>query len=293
MRRSTQIAVGKDAGAGITINEALATARHSIDAVDARVLLRHALNASNETLATQSNQPLPIAQANLFYEWVERRSRGEPVAYLVGSREFYGLTFAVDRSVLIPRPETELLVDVALENLPENAPRTVLDLGTGCGAIAVALAHQRPLARVCGVDLAEAALLLARANARRLLPEERGSPVSFLKGDWYQPVSERRFDLIVSNPPYVAEADPHLGEGDLRFEPRAALTAGAHGLAALQEIISGAPQRLNSNGWFFCEHGYDQEDPVREFLHGASFADISCRRDLAGIGRVSGGHWRG
>jgi len=209
---------------------------------------------------------------------------GEPIAYLVGQREFYGLTFAVTRDVLIPRPETELLVELALERLPQNG--AVLDLGTGSGAVAVALAHGRPDAQVTAVDVSAAALALARRNAA--LNHVR---VQFLQGDWYLALGAQdvgQFDLIVANPPYIVAGDPHLKQGDLRFEPIGALTDHGDGLSALRTIVAGAPARLKSGGWLLMEHGYDQAAAVRELLTAQGFCEVQSWRDLAGIERVSG-----
>lgn len=260
--------------------------------MDAQILLCHALAIGRETVASHPERLLTEAEMSAFRAFVGRRARGEPVAYLVGMREFYGRPFEVNTGVLIPRPETESLVELALEQLPGDAPRTVLDLGTGSGAIAITIACERPQATIYGVDAAPAALLLARRNACRLMPKGRGFQPIFLVGHWYEPVAEERFDLIVANPPYIAECDPHLAEGDLRFEPRAALTPGGDGLAALREIIANAPDHLRPGGWLFCEHGHDQAEAVRVLLRHAGFTEIHSRRDLAGIERVSGGRWR-
>ena len=274
----------------VTIRGALLQVRASIDAVDARILLGHALQVGNAYLATHPDRPLTAAEAARFLALAERRRNGEPVAYLTGTREFYGREFAVTPDVLIPRPETELLVELALEHLPTGAPRTVLDLGTGSGAIALSIACERPQATVYGVDAAPAALLLARRNACRLMPKGCGSQPTFLLGHWYQPVADQRFDLIVANPPYIDNADPHLQQGDLRFEPRAALTPGGNGLAALAEIIAGAPRHLSEGGCLLCEHGYDQAQAVRLLFHAAGLHGAQTMDDLAGIPRVTIGH---
>src|SRR5439155_2487055 len=213
--------------------------------LETRILLSYALGLTRIQLITQSEHVLDAAEAARLSELFGRRLMGEPIAYLVGQREFYGLTFAVTRDVLIPRPETELLVELALERLPQNG--AVLDLGTGSGAVAVALAHGRPDAQVTTVDVSAAALALARRNAA--LNHVR---VQFLQGDWYLALGAQdvgQFDLIVANPPYIVAGDPHLKQGDLRFEPIGALTDHGDGLSALRTIVAGAPARLKSGGW--------------------------------------------
>jgi release factor glutamine methyltransferase len=205
------------------------------------------------------------------------------VAYLTGEREFYGLPLRVTRDVLIPRPETELLVDLALERLPNRAGR-VVDLGTGSGAVAVAIAHAAPDAEVVAIDASPAALAVARENARR-----HGAAIRFVEGDWFAGLAGERFDLIVSNPPYVAAGDGHLGEGDLRFEPRAALVGGPDGLDAIRAIVAGAKAHLAAGGWLLFEHGFDQAERCRSLLGMYGYADIEGWRDLAGIARVAGG----
>ena len=252
--------------------------------LETRILLSYALGLTRIQLITQSEHVLDAAEAARLSELFGRRLMGEPIAYLVGQREFYGLTFAVTRDVLIPRPETELLVELALERLPQNG--AVLDLGTGSGAVAVALAHGRPDAQVTTVDVSAAALALARRNAA--LNHVR---VQFLQGDWYLALGAQdvgQFDLIVANPPYIVAGDPHLKQGDLRFEPIGALTDHGDGLSALRTIVAGAPARLKSGGWLLMEHGYDQAAAVRELLTAQGFCEVQSWRDLAGIERVSG-----
>ena len=211
-----------------------------------------------------------------------RRLAGEPIAYLVGQREFFGLAFAVSEAVLIPRPDTELLVELALERLPQHGK--VLDMGTGSGAIAVALAHTRPDAAVTALDVSEAALAVAQGNAAR-----NGAAVRFLHSDWFGALGGEVFDLVVSNPPYIAHGDVHLAQGDLRFEPVDALTDHGDGLSALRTIVAGAPAHLAAQGWLLMEHGYDQAAAVRAQLTAAGYSDVQSWRDLAGIERVSGG----
>jgi release factor glutamine methyltransferase len=208
------------------------------------------------------------------------------MAYLVGHREFMGHDFKVAPGVLIPRPETELLVELALERLPPRG--RVLDMGTGSGAIAIALAHTRPDAQVTALDVSPAALDIARANASSLDVDVR-----FLHSDWFAAVADETFDLIVSNPPYIAAGDRHLAEGDLRFEPSGALTDGADGLSALRTIVAGAPSYLAVDGWLLMEHGYDQSAPVQGLLSSRCYGDVQSWHDLAGIARVTGGRASG
>jgi release factor glutamine methyltransferase len=215
---------------------------------------------------------------------VERRAAGEPIAYLTGNCEFYGLEFRVTPAVLIPRPETELLVDLALERLPVEGRARVLDLGTGSGCIAVSLGRQRPRMEVWAADAVPAALEVARDNALRL-----GATVRFVRSDWLADLAGERFDLILSNPPYVAAGDPHLSRGDLRFEPASALVAGEDGLNDIRRIVAAAPAHLAPGGWLLFEHGYDQAQRCRALLTAAGFGQVTSWRDLAGIERVSGG----
>jgi release factor glutamine methyltransferase len=275
-----------------TIKEVLAGARRIIDAVDARVLLCHALQLGNWALATRPERQLTGAEEACYGALVARRAVGEPVAYIVGVREFYGLAFKVTSEVLIPRPETELLVELALERIPEQRPAKILDLGTGSGAIAVALAHHRPLARVTATDTSPTALALAQENAERLLFARPGSFTTLL-GDWYAALGGGQFAVIVANPPYIAAADPHLRQGDLRFEPTAALASGRDGLGALRAIVAGAPAHLNAGGWLLCEQGYDQAERVEALFNAAGFSAVFSAADLAGIPRVTGGRWAG
>jgi release factor glutamine methyltransferase len=268
--------------AATSIAEALRTA--GIDSADARVLLRAALGASAAHLAAHPEQVLTDIESERYRAWVERRRAGEPVAYLAGEREFYGLAIKVTPAVLIPRPETELLVETALGLVAADAPVRVLDLATGSGCVAIAIAKQRPRAQVTATDVSRDALAVARGNAKM-----HGVDVEILESDWFAAFSGRRFDLIVSNPPYVAEGDPHLDEGDLRFEPRNALVAGADGLAHVGAIVARAHTHLVSGGWLLFEHGYDQAARCRILLQRMSFQQITSRRDLAGIERVSGG----
>ena len=253
--------------------------------LEARVLAAHALGVNRAWLAAHGDDTLAPAQAAAMERCIARRLRGEPVAYITGRREFYGLEFIVTPDVLIPRPETELLVDLALERLPAERPCRVLDLGTGSGVLALTLAHLRPKAEITAVDRCPAALATARRNAQALGLER----VRFVQADWYPQGGVHNFDMIVSNPPYVAEADPHLDRGDLRFEPRGALAAGPDGLDAIRVIVTGTPAHLRPGGWLLLEHGCDQAPACRALLAGAGLLSILTLDDLAGLPRVTGG----
>ncbi|MGH8781844.1 peptide chain release factor N(5)-glutamine methyltransferase [Paraburkholderia sp.] len=264
-----------------------------LPALEARVLLGHALGWRRTELITRADEALD-ATAVLRYRALEaRRVAGEPVAQLVGTREFFGLDFDVTPDVLIPRPETELLVETALAALDGRRMPRVLDLGTGSGAIAVAIAASRPDAQVCATDRSTQALAVATRNGARLVdPRRPGGPLRFVQGDWYSAfdsAAEAPFDVIVSNPPYIADGDPHLTQGDLRFEPRGALTDEADGLSAIRAIVAGAPSRLVAGGALWIEHGYDQAAAVRALLAAAGLRDVRSACDLAGIERISGG----
>ena len=253
--------------------------------VDARSLLSHVLGRDRAWLIAHAGDVLERSQADAFFELAKRRRSGEPVAYLVGQREFWGLALKVSPAVLIPRPETETLVEAALARLPDDRPLRVIDLGTGSGAIALAIAHERRNARVWGTDVSEEALAVARDNAERLALRN----VTFLRSYWYSAVPAERFDAIVSNPPYVAPGDPHLTEGDLRFEPRIALSPGDDALRALKTIIAGAAARIVPRGSLIVEHGFDQSGVVLQLFGAAGFDDVRPFRDLAGTARVVAG----
>jgi release factor glutamine methyltransferase len=264
--------------AGRTLAQVLA--QSPLDMLETRILLGHVLGLSRVQLITRADQLLDAGQAASLQRLFERRLAGEPIAYLTGEREFYGLDFRVTPAVLIPRPDTELLVELACARLPQGG--SVLDLGTGSGAIAIAIAHARPDARVSALDASAAALDVARFNAGRHRVQ-----VDFVQGDWYAGLAPGRFSMIVANPPYIVAGDRHLSEGDLRFEPVDALTDHADGLSALRAIVSGAPDFLAGGGWLLMEHGYDQAAAVRGLLQG--WGQVGSWRDLAGIERVSGG----
>jgi release factor glutamine methyltransferase len=257
--------------------------------IEAQMLLEHATGWSRTALISYPERDVASAQALTAQSLFARRRFGEPVAYLTGAREFYGLMFQVSPAVLIPRPETELLVDLTLARLKKNPAASVLDLGTGSGAIAVTIAKLCDTAQVTGVEQSQAALIIARKNAEVIIQKEFNNKLQLILGDWYQPVGKAKFDLIVSNPPYIADADAHVSQGDLRHEPIQALTAGSDGLDAIRKIISGASEHLHSGGWLLIEHGYDQEQACAGLLKQAGFNPIFCEKDLAGIPRVSGG----
>jgi release factor glutamine methyltransferase len=260
-------------------------------ALAAEVLLAHLLNRPRAALITQGELPIDAAAAALYRTLVGRRIAGEPIAYLTGQREFWSLPLNITPAVLIPRPETELLVERALALLPGAQAAVgivrVADLGTGSGAVALALASERPGWQLTATDQSEAALAVARANATRLNLRQ----IEFLAGDWFAPLSGRRYDAIVSNPPYVALGDAALAA--LRYEPAGALSPGPSGLEALRQLIAGAPAHLESGGWLVLEHGADQADAVAAALVATGYARVRCHRDLAGRDRVTEGRWLG
>lgn len=268
-----------------TITQVLTEACRNIDRIDARLLLQHVLDVDHAFLLTYPDQMLTLQQTEAFLQLIQQRIDGIPVAYLIGEREFYDLTFRVTNAVLIPRPETELLVELALERIPADQPCKILDLGTGSGAIAITIAKHRPQSRVIAVDLSADAIAVSRWNAKNLQVDNLHLTI----GNWFDELSGERFDLILSNPPYVAENDPHLEQGDLRFEPRVALAAEGNGLACICHIINAAPRYLVKSGWLLLEHGYDQAAACRQLLDNMDFSNICSYPDLAGIMRVSGG----
>ena len=268
-----------------TVSRALA--QSGLVPLDAQVLLAHVLARDRGWLVAHGDEPLTLEQEAAFFALAKRRRDGEPVAYLTGRREFWGLLLRVTSAVLIPRPETESLVELALLRIPVDRESRVLDLGTGSGAIALALAHERPRARILATDISTEALAVARDNARRL----GIANVEFARADWYAGLPDIwrdvAFDLIAANPPYVAMNDPHLREGDVRFEPAAALVSGVDGIAAIRQIVAGARAHLAPDGTLAVEHGYDQSERVRELFSAAGFSGIVTAKDLAGIPRVA------
>ena len=271
--------------------------RHSqLPRAEARRLLASLTGQPLTWFMAHGDDPADPDTTACFQALAERRRAGEPLAYLLGQQEFYGRPFAVSPAVLIPRADTETLVETALEQLlllrqqRRAVPLSLLELGTGSGIIAITLALEAPDTEVHAVERSPDALAVAQQNAKAL----RADNIHWHAGSWWQALaSRRRFDLIVSNPPYIAANDHHLQQGDLRFEPPQALAAGPDGLDDLRIIIGGAPTHLNPGGWLLLEHGYDQEAPVQALLRDAGFADVFTRRDLAGQPRVSGGQWLG
>ena len=253
--------------------------------LEAELLLCSLLGCERVRLIARAEEAVDSSRARSAHARFARRRAGEPVSYITGWREFYGLALRVNPEVLIPRPETERLVELALERLP--APARVLELGTGSGAIAIALATERPgLGIVVATDVSEAALALARRNAR-----DHGVEIAFVLSDWFDALGPEQFDLIVSNPPYVAAGDAHLERGDVRFEPRLALVGGEDGLDCIRKIAADARTRLRVGGWLLLEHGYDQKDRCVELLLELGYADVGDFQDLAGWPRVCAGRW--
>ncbi|HEX5160584.1 MAG TPA: peptide chain release factor N(5)-glutamine methyltransferase [Steroidobacteraceae bacterium] len=252
---------------------------------DAELLLAAAWSLTRSQLLAREMDPVPAGVAARFAQQVEQRAAGVPVAYLLGHREFWSLPFEVTPAVLVPRPETELLVERVLHLVTAHAAE-VADLGTGSGAIAVSLAHERPSWRVLGTDASADALAVARRNGEK----HAGGRVEWRAGDWYAPLAGRRFDAIASNPPYIAESDPALASDGVRHEPRVALTPGSDGMSALRTLINGAPGHLEPGGWLVLEHGADQGAAVRAALVARGFAHVTSHTDLAGHDRVTEGN---
>lgn len=276
----------------ITVAQALAAAQAlGLDRLDAQWLLSHQLQQGRAWLMAHDDHVLAADQAAAFQAHCLRRADGEPLAYLTGERGFHGLSLQVTPAVLVPRPDTETLVDWALQcaAATDAAPLRVLDMGTGSGAIALALAHalqgRKPTVEITATDFSDTALAVAQGNAQRL-----GLPVHFVQGAWWHAVpAHERFDLVLSNPPYIRDDDPHLPA--LRHEPLSALTAGPDGLADLRSIINGAAPNLAAGAWLLLEHGWDQADAVAALLHNAGFAEVSTRRDIEDRPRCTGGRW--
>ncbi|WP_411358734.1 peptide chain release factor N(5)-glutamine methyltransferase [Pseudidiomarina salilacus] len=253
--------------------------------LDAEVLLAHVLQQTRSYLHTWPERELSQTQVAAYDQLIAARAKGQPVAHLLGEREFWSLPLQVNASTLIPRPDTEVLVETCL-HLAIAAQASVLDLGTGTGAIALALKSERPQWHVSAVDSAAGAVALARLNAEHLALE-----VQIAQSDWFAQLSQQRFDLIVSNPPYIAADDPHLQQGDVRFEPLSALVAAATGFADLQRIIDQAPNYLNKGGWLVLEHGWQQAERCREMFIERGFHAVESRRDYANLDRITLGRW--
>ena len=294
MAPSQPFAPSSSAPAGPSIDDLIR--RSQLPRAEARRLLASLTGQPLTWFMAHGDDPAGPDIAARFQALAERRRAGEPLAYLLGQQEFYGRPFAVSPAVLIPRADTETLVETALEQLlllrqqRRTVPLSLLELGTGSGIIAITLALEAPDTEVHTVERSPEALAVARQNAKAL----GANRIHWHAGSWWQALaSPRRFDLIVSNPPYIAANDHHLQQGDLRFEPPQALAAGPDGLDDLRILIGGAPAHLTPGGWLLLEHGYDQEAPVQALLRDAGFADVFTRRDLAGQPRVSGGRWLG
>jgi release factor glutamine methyltransferase len=283
VRREAATVAGLLDDATARIASALGLA-HRDARLDARVLAAHVLGVDTAWLIAHDTDPLSDPHAAAFESLLTQRLEGVPIAYLVGTREFYGRPFQVSPDILIPRPDTELLVELALARMPPDQAMDVLDLGTGSGCIAITLALERPRARVTAVDRSTAALAIAGRNADIL-----NAHVEFLTSDWFAALAGRRFDLIVGNPPYIAATDPHLTRGDVRFEPLTALAAGRDGLADLRQLTAAARNHLRPGGVLLLEHGYDQADAVQALLRESGIPRPQSWPDLAGILRVSGG----
>lgn len=272
----------------MTLGEALTAARQRIDRLDARLLLQYASGCTHADLLARPETPLFAPAQAQFDDWVARRAAGEPLAYLVGEAEFRGRVFQVTPDVLIPRPETEVLIDLAVDRLKKQKNARVVDLGTGSGIVAISLALECPTAEIVAVDVSAGAISVARNNAGRL-----GAKVEFRAGDWFAPLAGERFDLIVSNPPYIAAGDPHLAGDGLPFEPLLALSdqaPGGDGLACIRHIVATAASHLEPGGWLLFEHGYDQGAASRNLLTAGGFKSVLTYPDLAGTDRVSAGH---
>lgn len=256
-------------------------------ALDARVLMEHVTGFSHADIIANSDSPLTEAQYSLFKELVDLRQSGTPVAYITGHREFWSMDFLVTPETLIPRPETETIVEQALEHIPDKQTITVADLGTGGGAIALAIAYERPHIKVIATDTSLLALEVARVNEERL---GLGN-VELRQGHWLDALKDTLCEVIVSNPPYIRADDPHLDAGDVRYEPTTALVSGDDGLDAIREIVNNAPSHLKSGGWLLLEHGYDQGQPVRDLMNTAGYVKVATIEDLSKTERVTVGQF--
>ena len=273
----------------VTVGVALHKALHELELtsptprLDAEVLLMHVCGLDRSRLIIHNETVLTGEQEHKLANLLDRRKRGEPIAYLTGTREFWSMELNVTPATLIPRPETELLVEKALAHIPENAAWTIADLGTGSGAIALTLAKELPRCRIIATDSSPAALDVAKSNA-----EKFGlTNVEWREGNWFTPLAGETLDMIVSNPPYIRADDPHLEQGDVRFEPAAALVSGADGLDAIRHIALHAREYLKPGGWLLFEHGWDQAEAIGALLRRHGYRDMVCHRDLAGHARVT------
>lgn len=276
-------------GIDMTLGTALKNATAALAAssptprLDAEVLVMHACGINRSELITRSETAMAGEQQNRLESLLARRKQGEPVAYLTGTREFWSMELNVTPVTLIPRPETELLVEQALELIPREAEWTVADLGTGSGAIALAIANERSRCRVIATDNSPAALEVAKSNTRKF----GLTNIELREGDWFAPLAGETFDMILSNPPYIRTDDPHLKQGDVRFEPAAALVSGDDGLDAIRHTARQAREFLKPGGWLLFEHGWDQAEAIAALLHRHGYRDMVCHRDLAGHARVA------
>jgi release factor glutamine methyltransferase len=289
MRAPTVEAITSKAVEAQTIGTALRWAREKIAPIsatadiDAEILLRYCIDQDHAWLLSHSEDSVATCERFRFHDLVQRRATGEPIAHITGVRGFWSFDLHVTPDTLIPRPETELLVEHALARIPAEASWHIADLGTGCGAIALAIATERPKCRITATDISDDALVVARHNRKRFaLPN-----IEFRCGDWFAPVASRRFDVIIANPPYVAQGAPHLGQGDLQFEPRLALISGTHGLDALKIIVAQAPYYLEPKGWILVEHGFDQAGAVRRLMLNNAGRNVALFRDYASLDRIS------
>tara|TARA_Y100001936_G_scaffold217220_1_gene228991 strand:- start:1310 stop:2161 length:852 start_codon:yes stop_codon:yes gene_type:complete len=271
----------------ITIKDILRKARALIPYNEAQIILQGVLKINHAYLISHPDQYITLIQIHKFLSLVKRRAHGEPIAYIQGEREFYSVIFKVNPAVLIPRPETELLVDLALEKISLNTPYKILDLGTGCGIIAISIAKHRPLSCITAIDNSMDAIYVAKKNAKSLDTNN----INIFKSNWFDKIKEKKFDLIVSNPPYVALDDPYLDREVLNFEPRLALIAGKDGMECIRKIITTATSHIHAEGWLLLEHGYNQANICRRLLKNAGFSNIFSHPDLSGILRVSGGRY--
>ncbi len=273
----------------ITIKQALhnAIAQLSTDEakLEAQLLLQQVLQVNHAWLITHADDALSHQQASSFNALIEKRRTGQPIAYILGNREFYGLNLQVTPDTLIPRPDTETLVEAAINCIAPTQLARVLDLGTGSGAIALAIASQRPLSKVLAVDASQAALTIAQANAK----QHQLSQIEFILSDWFSAINEQAFDVIASNPPYIESNDAHLSQGDLRFEPVSALASGIDGLDDIRQIVARAPKHLKPEGWLMLEHGYNQAKVVAKLMTDAGLIHIKTLQDLGGNDRVTMG----